>query len=61
MGIQACRTISDSDGGNTRYLNTAEDVIVAVGEELHPAVAGSISVDEAVTRAAMRAEALLAG
>jgi ABC-type glycerol-3-phosphate transport system substrate-binding protein len=39
----------------------AEDVIVAVGEELHPAVAGSISVDEAVTRAARRAEALLAG
>jgi multiple sugar transport system substrate-binding protein len=39
----------------------AEDVVVAVGEELHPAVAGSISVDEAVTRAARRAEALLAG
>ena len=39
----------------------AEDVVAAVGEELHPAVAGSISVDEAVTRAARRAEALLAG
>jgi multiple sugar transport system substrate-binding protein len=39
----------------------AEEVIVAVGEELHPAVAGGISVDEAVTRAARRAEALLAG
>ena len=39
----------------------AEDVIVAVGEELHPAVAGTIGVDEAVTRAARRAEALLAG
>jgi multiple sugar transport system substrate-binding protein len=39
----------------------AEEVIVAVGEELHPAVAGSIGVDEAVTRAARRAEALLAG
>jgi multiple sugar transport system substrate-binding protein len=39
----------------------AEEVIVAVGEELHPAVAGTIGVDEAVTRAARRAEALLAG
>jgi ABC-type glycerol-3-phosphate transport system substrate-binding protein len=39
----------------------AENVIVAVGEELHPAVAGIIGVDEAVTRAARRAEALLAG
>ena len=39
----------------------AEDVIVAVGKELHPAVAGIVSVDEAVTRAARRAEALLAG
>jgi multiple sugar transport system substrate-binding protein len=39
----------------------AEEVIVAVGEELHPAVVGTIGVDEAVTRAARRAEALLAG
>jgi multiple sugar transport system substrate-binding protein len=39
----------------------AEEVIVAVGAELHPAVAGTIGVDEAVTRAARRAEALLAG
>jgi multiple sugar transport system substrate-binding protein len=39
----------------------AEEVIVAVGEELHPAVAGTVGVDEAVTRAARRAEALLAG
>jgi multiple sugar transport system substrate-binding protein len=39
----------------------AEEVIVAVGEELHPAVAGTAGVDEAVSRAARRAEALLAG
>jgi ABC-type glycerol-3-phosphate transport system substrate-binding protein len=39
----------------------AEEVIVAVGQELHPAVAGAAGVDEAVGRAARRAEALLAG
>ena len=37
------------------------DALHAGGQELHPAVAGSVSVDEAVTRAARRAEALLAG
>jgi multiple sugar transport system substrate-binding protein len=39
----------------------AEDVIVAVGQELHPAVAGTTGVDEAVARAAGRARALLVG
>jgi multiple sugar transport system substrate-binding protein len=39
----------------------AEDVIVAVGQELHPAVAGTLGVDEAVARAARRAQGLLAG
>jgi hypothetical protein len=39
----------------------AEDVIVAVGQELHPAAAGTRGVDEAVARAARRAQGLLAG